>query len=552
MFHSHWRQLALSRLDQTFDLIVIGGGITGCGVLMDASQRGLRVLLLEREDFASGTSSRSSKMVHGGVRYLKQLQFRITRQASRERDRMVLLNPLLVQPIRFLYPANKGDRMPAWKVELGLWMYDRLTSRPEKHSHLTRNEVLEAAPGLDVDDLEDAMAYSDAMTDDARLTLAAAATGFAYGGLVITRALVNGALLDRKGRVNGVVFHDQETGESHEARAHLVVNAAGVWVDRLREAFGIEGQRLRPSRGTHIIVPTERLPLTAAATVPSPDDGRPVFLVPHPEGVLVGTTDIYHDGSLDDPRPTADEVTYLLRTLETQFPGRRIVRGDMVGAFAGLRPILDSHAESPSQASRDEEIWHERGMLTVAGGKLTTWRIMAEELVDEAIDLLPEERAAQAGACLTAGTPFVGLAPVDLGNRLALEYGLDPTIAAAAARRLRALAWSMPQLARDESELHPLVPDSDLCAAEVRAHLRWGAVMRLEDLLLRRVRLGLWQPELARTVAPQLRSLCADELGWNDRRWERELDRFHVAAEAWSPEGVRASKEPSPTPDTPA
>ena len=148
MFHPHWRQLALSRLDRKFDLLVIGGGITGCGVMLDAAQRGLRVLLIEKQDFAAGTSSRSSKMIHGGVRYLKQMQFRITRQASRERDRMVMLNPLLVRPIRFLYPANRGDRMPSWTVDLGLWMYDRLTSRPEKHSHLSVEEVLAAAPGL--------------------------------------------------------------------------------------------------------------------------------------------------------------------------------------------------------------------------------------------------------------------------------------------------------------------------------------------------------------------------------------------------------------------
>jgi glycerol-3-phosphate dehydrogenase len=539
VFHPHWRQLALSRLDQTFDLLVIGGGITGCGVMLDAAQRGLRVLLIEKQDFAAGTSSRSSKMIHGGVRYLKQMQFRITRQASRERDRMVMLNPHLVRPIRFLYPANKGDQMPSWTVDLGLWMYDRLTSRPEKHTHLSVEQVLEAAPGLAVDELEDAMAYTDAMTDDARLTLAAAATGFAYGGLVLTRAVVTEPLLDTKGKIGGAVVHDQESGDSHEVRAHLVVNAAGVWVDRIREAFGIDGKRLRPSRGTHVIVPRERLPLTVAATVPAPDDGRPVFLVPHPEGTLVGTTDIFHEGSLDDPRPAPGEVSYLLRTLETQFPGRKIGADDVVGAFAGLRPILDTHAENPSEASRDEEVWHERGMLTIAGGKLTTWRLMAEEAVDEAVTHLPEERAAQAGPCLTAGTPFVGLAPLDLAERLVLEHDLDATVASAAARRLRSAAWSLPAAARGPEELRPLLDGTDLSAAEVRAHLRQGAVVRLEDFLLRRVRLGMWEPQTARAVAPKLRELFRDELGWSDSRWEKELDRYERAAQAWSPAGVR-------------
>ncbi|MGB6000934.1 MAG: FAD-dependent oxidoreductase, partial [Thermoanaerobaculia bacterium] len=183
MFHPYWRQQALARLDETFDLIIVGGGITGSGILFDASQRGLKALLVERHDFAAGTSSRSSKLIHGGLRYLKQMQFRVTRMACRERDRMLVLNPLLVQPIRFLYPANRGDKVPGWTVDLGLWMYDRLTSRPEKHTHLEPNEVETLAPGLELENLDRAMAYTDALTDDALLTLAVAATGFAYGGL---------------------------------------------------------------------------------------------------------------------------------------------------------------------------------------------------------------------------------------------------------------------------------------------------------------------------------------------------------------------------------
>ena len=538
MFHPNWRQLAISRLDQTFDLVVIGGGITGCGILLDASQRGLRVLLVERADLASGTSSRSSKMIHGGLRYLRQMQFRVTRMACRERDRMVRLNPLLVQPIRFLYPANRGDKMPGWTVDLGLWMYDRLTNRPEKHAHLEAHEVLELAPGLAVDNLERAMAYTDARTDDARLTFAVAATGFAHGGLVLTRAEVEEGIRDATGRLQGVVLRDLESGSTHEVRAHLVINASGVWVDRLRERFGFDDRKLRPSRGSHIVLASDRLPIRAALTVPSPDDGRPIFLVPHEEGVLVGTTDVYHDGPLEDPRPTQQEIGYLLRALQAQFPDRHLSRDDVVAAFAGLRPILDSHTDNPSEASREEEVWEEQGLLSVAGGKLTTWRPMAEEAVDEALNYLPEERVQGVGPCRTKGTPLAGLAPLDLADRLVRVADLTPPIAEAMARRLRAAAWWAPTLARDAGEFDPLSDDTDLSAAEVRVHLSRGAVVRLEDLLLRRVRLGLWRPQLAADLVESLRPLCQQELGWDATRWEKEAESFHEALAAWRPEGA--------------
>ena len=538
MFHPHWREQALSHLDETFDLIVVGGGITGCGILLDAAQRGLRVLLLERHDIAFGTSSRSSKLIHGGLRYLKHMDFRITRLASRERDRMMILNPHLVRPIRFLYPVIKGG-LPGWKVDLGLWMYDRLTSHPEKHTHPELDEVRAMAPDLALDNLDGAMAYTDAMTDDARLTLAVAATGFAYGGLVLTRAEVIRATTGSDGRINGVVMRDRETGRTHRVGAHVVINAAGVWVDQLRDAFGLEGQCVRPSRGSHIILPSGRLPLETAVTVPSPDDGRPIFLIPHPEGILVGTTDIYHDGSLDDPRPTREELAYLLRAVRSQFPGPDLSERDIVGAFAGLRSILDIHAENPSEASREEDIWEERGMLSVAGGKLTTWRVTAEEAVDEALKYLPEEREQQAAPCYTAGTPLVGLAPPDLAERLQRHHALSQKAAGAMARRLRSWAWWAPRLARDEKELAPLVEGTDLSAAEVRVHLSFGAVLRLEDLLLRRARVGLWEPALARELVPRLRPLFAEELGWERRRWATEEEACAAALEAWSPEGAQ-------------
>jgi glycerol-3-phosphate dehydrogenase len=363
------------------------------------------------------------------------------------------------------------------------------------------------------------MVYTDAVTDDARLTFAIAATGFAYGGLVLTRAEVVAGTRDGNGRINGVVIADRETGRTHRVRARVVVNATGVWVDQLRSALGVTGQRVRPSRGSHVLLPTGRLPLTGAVTVPSPDDGRPVFFVPHPEGVLVGTTDLFHEGPLDDPRPTAGEVGYLVRAVQAHFPRAALSERDVVGAFAGLRPTLDIHAENPSAASRDEDVWGEEGLLSVAGGKLTTWRVTAEEAVDAAIEHLPDERARVAGACPTKGTPLAGLAPPDLADRLAREYPLSPAVSDAMARRLGSVAWHAPRLARGEDELAPLVDGADLSAAEVRAHLAFGAVSGPDDLLLRRARLGVWDPPLALAVLPHLRPLFEQELGWTRQRW---------------------------------
>jgi len=544
LFHPDWRNRALAALDtapdsgEPFDLVIVGGGITGCGVLLDAAQRGLRVLLIERGDIASGTSSRSSKLIHGGLRYLKQMQFRVTRQACRERDRMLTLDPDLVRAIRFLYPAYEGASTPGWQVDLGLWMYDQLTAGPSTRARFDADEARALAPGLNVEHLDRALSYIDAMADDAALTLAVAATGFAYGGLVLTRAEVVGPVREPDGRLAGLDVRDLLSGRVHRARARLVVNAAGVWVDRVRALCGIDEARLRPSRGSHLVLPAERLRLEAAVTAPSPDDGRPIFLIPHPEGVLVGTTDMFHHGDLDDPRPSRGELEYLLRGVSFHFPEHHITETDVVGAFAGLRPILSSGVTDPSEASREEAIWEERGLLTVAGGKLTTWRQMAEEAVDAALHHLPDPLVEHLAPCHTRGTPLVGLAPLDLDRRLAAAFRLEPAVAAGMSRRLRSAAWWAPELARRMGELRPLADGTDLTAAEVRVHLRMGAVVRLEDLLLRRARLGLWQPALARELAPSLRPLFRQELGWSRRRFDQELETFQQAAIGWTPEGV--------------
>lgn len=539
MFDPTWRQRALASASDPFDLIVIGGGITGCGIFLDAAQRGLRVLLLERDDIASGTSSRSSKLIHGGLRYLKQMQFRITRLACRERDRMLSLSPHLIRPVQFLYPAYHGDQLPGWQVDLGLWMYDQLTSRPDRHTRVSMDELRTLAPGLPTEQLDRALAYWDAKADDARVTLAAAATGCAYGGYVLTRARVAEAIRDSRGRITGCVAEDLVNGTVLRLAAHVTVNASGVWTDEIRRVFGFQDRHLRPSRGSHLVLPADHIPLQAACTVPSPDDGRPVFLIPHSEGTLVGTTDLYHNEDLDDPRPSRTEVDYLLRTLNAAFPSTLTRLEHVRGAFAGLRPILDTYADDPSEASREEDIWYEHGLLSVAGGKLTTWRTTAEEAVDAVIERLPESRARHTEPCATKGTPLAGLAPRDLSERLKIVHGLQPVVADGMARRLGNLAWTACDLVTRQRDLQPLDDQADVTAAEIRAHLRYAAVVHLEDLLLRRVRLGLWDPDAAVALLPRLRPLLRTEMGWKSARITVEEERCIAQLQGWTVAGIR-------------
>lgn len=536
MFPRDWRAHGWRRLAEPLDLLIVGGGITGAGILHDAALRGLRVGLVEKGDFGSGTSSRSSKLIHGGLRYLKRMQLRITRTACRERDLLALHNPHLISPVRFLYPSYAGDATPGWQVALGLSMYDHLTPARHRHERIDATEVPRLAGAIATEELEFGLLYDDAMADDARLVLAVIAAGVLAGGVAMNYARLEQLLRNPRGRVAGAVVRDLETDTVHEVRAEVVVNATGAWCDELRALAGHGEARVRPSRGSHLLLERRALPLESAVTGLSPDDGRPVFAVPHPEGVLVGTTDLFHDGPLDDPRPTPEEIAYLLRYLRSAFPGALLGLGEVCGSFAGVRPIVDSGAEDPSAASREEAIWEEDGLLSTAGGKLTTFRATAEEVVDEAVRLLPERRRAEVGppSPATASLPWRVNPTVAVAGLV--ESGVPGAVAAGLVRRLGAQAYAVMATARD-GELQPLADDLDLCVAELLWFARFGAVVHLEDLLLRRVRLGMWQPRRCLELAPRLRSPLRRVLGWEVARWQRELERLGSAVASWLPPG---------------
>jgi len=534
MLPGDWRRAARQRLERGVDVLVVGGGITGAGILHDAAARGVAVGLVERGDFGSGTSSRSSKLVHGGLRYLRRLQLGITRTASRERDLLMEHNPHLVWPLRFLYPSYAHDPTPGWQVALGLTMYDHLSPVSHRHERIGAVATLAAVPQLADGGLEFGLLYDDAAADDARLVAAVTAAGLLGGGVALSYAEVVDLARAADGRVSGAVVRDLESGDTFVVAAGVVVNATGAWCDRVRGMLGEGGARLRPSRGSHLLFPRTRLPLEVAVTGLSPDDGRPIFAVPHPEGTLVGTTDLFHEGPLDDPRPSREEVAYLLRFVQRSFPAARLGAADVCGAFAGVRPILDSEAEDPSEASREEAVWVEKGLVSTAGGKLTTYRTTAAEVVDVALRQLPDERrpAARAAGTRTASLPWRGSLP-ELGGLLR-RCGAEASVAAGLARRLGALALPLAHGA-EAGDLRPCAEGLDVCLAELRWHLRWGGAVHLEDLFLRRTRLGMWSPRRCIEVVPRLRRGLRREAGWSYRRWTGELDRLAAALASWEP-----------------
>ena len=534
MFPPGWRESAWQRLSDGLDLLVIGGGITGAGILHDAALRGLSVALVERGDFGCGTSSRSSKLIHGGLRYLRRMQLSITRTACRERDMLALANPHLVWPMRFLYPSYEHDLTPGWQVDLGLSMYDHLTPVRHRHARVGADAVTELVPQLAGKGLEFGLLYDDAVADDARLVLAVVNAGVLAGGAALTYARVEGLTRNPGGRVVGARVTDLESGRLHEVQASVVVSATGVWTDQVRAMGGQRKARLRPSRGSHLLFPRAALPLDLAVTVLSPDDGRPVFAVPHPEGTLVGTTDLFHDGPLDDPCPSAEEVTYLLRVAQHAFPSVGLTLGSVVGAFAGVRPVLSSRAATPSDASREEAVWVEDGLLSTAGGKLTTFRATSEKVVNAAVRLLPDERQIQAPPVSGATFSLPWRCDPERTCAAVERLGAPRPVARGLVRRLGALALPVAASA-EAAQLRPVADGLDVCGAELVWLLRLGACVHLEDLLLRRVRLGMWQPRRCLELAPQLRPLLRRAAGWSVRRWNAELARLEKAAASWLP-----------------
>lgn len=513
------RDAIWQRMDGTWDVIIVGGGITGAGLLREAAHLGLRTLLVERRDFAWGASSRSSKLVHGGLRYLKQGDLRLMYESVHARNRLLRAGAGLISPLGFLLPVYRRAGPGRGTYGIGLAVYDALGTQ-WTHHYADAAEFSLLAPSVAQADLRGGYAYQDAQTDDARLVLRLLREAEAAGGWAINYVAAE-SLLREDGRVAGVRLRDSESGRALDARATVVVNATGAWADRLRGQAG-GAMRLRPLRGSHLVFPAWRFPIAQAIGFTHPADQRAVFALPWEGVTLVGTTDVDHTRPLDDePGIAVDEVAYLMAALDAHFPALALTAADAFAAFAGIRPVISSGRSDPSHESRDAALWDDDGLLTITGGKLTTFResaIMTIKAIRERIPgILP---------------PAADAAPLDAVEPLRERAGphLTPEQRQRLAGRYGADAQALVDAAHP-GELER-IPDTPVLWAELRWGARMERVEHLDDLLLRRVRLGLLLPEGGAAHLPAIRAICQPELGWDDARWQAEEDRYRALWQA--------------------
>ncbi|HKC81465.1 MAG TPA: glycerol-3-phosphate dehydrogenase/oxidase [Gemmatimonadaceae bacterium] len=470
---------------EKFDLLVIGGGITGCGVARDAAMRGLRVALVERDDFASGTSGRSSRLVHGGIRYLEHGQLHLVYESIRERQTLLRIAPHLVKPLAFTWPIYRGARVGKLRLSAGLLAYYLMSGgRTRKHSILSVSETLEREPGLEPTDLVGGAVYYDAGTDDARLTIANAIAAQQSGALVVSHALVTEIVRDGARAVGATVSH-RLSHRTDSVRARVIVNATGAW--HAQFAAGKTLPRGRGSKGAHISVPRTRIGNRDALTLISPIDGRVMFCLPAGSQAIIGTTDNWTDESPESVHASAADVDYLVRAANAYFPAARLTPGDVISAWAGIRPLATAAASNPTAVSREHSIVADgSGMIHVTGGKLTTYRSMAAEIVDQVQKSLGEDLD-------RAPTDSVELPGADREKEIARLQGEDPRLA------------------------EPLVPG----LPHTGAHLVYGVskemAQTVSDLLIRRVHLAFETPDHGASVAARAADIAAPLLGWDDQ-----------------------------------
>jgi glycerol-3-phosphate dehydrogenase len=549
------------------DVLVIGGGITGAGVALDAAARGYRVALVEKGDFASATSSRSTKLVHGGIRYLPQLDIPLVREALAEQRRLLRNAPYLVRPLTFVLPLYRGARRPVGVpiapprgiglgliLDAGLWLYDTMADRlgRGRHRWISASAALALAPSLRPDGLKSAYLYTDAQTNDTQLTLAVLRTAAAHGAALASYAEVTGFARQGDevptGRLTGATVRDTLGDEQFTLRARHIVNATGIFAEQVEQLTGDAARvRIEPSKGIHLVVDRGRAGLgEMAVVIPETEDGRILFVVPWGERALIGTTDT-GGGDLDDPTAMPDDIAYLLRHVNRVLD-RDLTEADILSVYAGYRPLVRAKAGATARLSRSHVVLEhpKNGLVTIVGGKLTTYRIMAQQVVDRlaARDGLPPthptERLPLAGSegwpeareQMEQRAQTLGLPP-DVTAHLAFNYGRD-------AETVLDIAAEAPSLGER------LVPDLPYLRAEVLYAVRYAMALRLEDVLARRTRLNIEDGARGTGVAAEVARLLAGELGWPAERVCAEVEAYvaavkrHLAAEGLAPSAPRA------------
>jgi glycerol-3-phosphate dehydrogenase len=519
---------------QPADLLVIGGGINGSGIARDAAMRGLRTILVEQSDLGSGTSSRSSRLIHGGLRYLEQGEFGMVLEANRERRTLQRIAPHLVWPLPFVFPVHRGDRISRWRLAAGMLLYDVLAlfRNVRPHRILGKRGMLEAEPMLRDRGLLGGARYYDAQCDDARLVVATARSAVHHGALVANYMTVR-SLERTAGRVVGAQLEDRLTGEQGVIRASVVVNATGPWADRVRRLEDAGASPLlQPTKGIHVVVDRSRLEHREAIAFTSPIDGRVMFVLPWGDLSYIGTTDTDSSEPPDELSVSADDMVYLLRSANARFPSARLSLDDVRATWVGLRPLLkDSNRRAASSRSREHAIVHgSGGMLTVVGGKLTTYRSMAAEVVNHAMrELRHRDGRRRYAEARTDEDPLPGGEAADLSQfrERGLELGMEAACVDHLLRHYGTEAAGIFNLGGADRRLfRRLLEPHPAIEAEVIHAVRRELAQTVEDVLVRRFHLYYEHPEQGAPAARRVAELMAEELGWDTARIQEEAERY--------------------------
>ena len=518
------RASALAQVESRFwDVVVIGGGISGAGVAQQAARQGWSVLLVEQKDFAWGTSSRSSKLVHGGLRYLKEGDIKTTLHSVRERQRLMREAPELIEPQSFLFANCKGRKPGRWLFQLGLMIYDRMAGQRSHYwANLPTTHML--APGLAPAHMQGAMVFGDAKTDDARLVWRVLSQAHQDGAVSLNYASASDLQLSN-GAVIGLHITDETTGQRYAVHAKTVINATGAWADRLRSS--VHGKpMLRPLRGSHLVVPFWRLPVAQSISFMHAQDGRPVFLYPWEGATLIGTTDLDHKDNLDtEASITTAEVRYLIDAVNEQFPDAHLTAADVSACYAGVRPVVDDGSSDASKAAREHVVLDESGLITLAGGKLTTFRLMAQDALALAAKHVGKPFMRNDAPVFTPAAPLNPRWSYEAKHRLAARYGnrasdlCAPLIPPGQADSLQ------------EPELLQPIPGTNTLWVELPIACQNEAVVHLDDLLLRRTRLGILLPRGGLDHIVRIQSICQPYLPWDTTQWNTEIDRYRSLIE---------------------
>lgn len=497
--------MRLADLDSAYDLVIAGGGITGAGIFFQAVQNGYNALLVESKDFAWGTSSRSSKMVHGGLRYMRQGRFNMTRKSVNQREYLLKKYPGLITPLHFLMPVfdDYGPRPMAMKIGLSLYS---LMAQKRQHRFYSRSEVLKNIPYLRSPNLNSGVGFTDAQVDDARLVLRLIFDACQLGGTAVNYTSLEAVRRNKTGLLSSVTIRDTESKKVKEIQTRVLINATGANAETLTPCPQ-KGYRIRPLRGSHLIFPGHLMTLDRVVSFIHPEDLRPVYLFPWEDHLVLGTTDVDHAGNLEaEPCISKTEAQYLMDGLKFVLPKAPIDKNDCISSMAGIRPVFSkvsgTKKKKASTESREHVVWKNKGVITVTGGKLTTFRLLAQDALKAADPWLPSAKPQSGISDNTAA--------IQKNNRFDLRYG----------------AWGRQAIEKFETSLFEPIPGTNRLWAELCYCAAHEQVCHLDDLMLRRLRIGLFLPNGGLSILDTIQKICSPFVDWDDTRWETEKANY--------------------------